>query len=45
MQRAKWSVGPAEIACDRCLSAVLRAVLAESDGFAPPIVTPIGAVS
>lgn len=38
-----WQVGPSLRACDNCLSHVLRAAWQESDGFCPPLVSPIGA--
>lgn len=39
-----WQVGPLLRSCDRCLAHCLRAAYQESDGFAPPLVSPLGSV-
>lgn len=43
-QPPTFAVGPHLRSCDRCLSACVRAAWQESDGFSPPLVSPLGAI-
>ena len=41
-QRAQWQITPDKLACDRDFARQMRAVIADSDGFTPPVPTLLG---